>query len=61
MGVYRRGQGLKRITGVHRVGEVVVVGVQGLQRVALGVSIEGNRGSRICAGRAVRRGHGEIS
>lgn len=36
-------------------------GGSGVAQVALGVSIEGNRGSRICAGRAVRRGHGEIS
>lgn len=33
----------------------------GVEQVALGVSTEGSRGSRICGGRAVRRGHGEIS
>lgn len=33
----------------------------GVAQVALGVSIEGSRGSRICGGRVVRRGHGEIS
>ena len=36
-------------------------GSAGVAQVALGVSIEGSRGSRICGGRAVRRGHGEIS
>lgn len=36
-------------------------GSLGVAQVALGVSIEGSRGSRICGGRAARRGHGEIS
>lgn len=33
-------------------------GSLGVAQVASGVSIEGSRGSRICGGRAVRRGHG---
>ncbi len=36
-------------------------GSLGVAQVALVVSIEGSRGSRICGGRAARRGHGEIS
>lgn len=33
----------------------------GVAQIALGVSIEGSMGSRNCRGRALKRGHGEIS
>lgn len=56
--VVQKRAGPEEITGVHRMG--VERGLEVVQ-VALGVSIEGSRGSRICGGRAVRRGHGGIS
>lgn len=34
-------------------------GTLGVGQVAVGVSTEGSRGLRICAGRATRRGRGE--
>lgn len=54
----RAGSKKEKITGAHRVGGG---GSLGVAQVASGGSIEGSRGSRICGGRAVRRGHGGIS
>lgn len=56
--VVEKRAGSKIFTGAHRMRGG---GSLGVAQVALGVSIEGSRGSRICGGRAVRRGHGEIS
>lgn len=46
---------------IHRRPPVEGGGSIGVAQVVLGVSIEGSRGSRICGGRAARRGRGEIS
>jgi len=57
--VQRRSGGLKKKS--HRSPQDGGGGILGVAQVVLGVSIEGSRGSRICGGRAVRRGHGGIS